>query len=41
MQGSLIYNQENNRSKTKNDPDDGIKTLIKITIMNMVKQRKR
>lgn len=41
MQQSLTYNQENNRTKTKDDPDDGIKTLIKITIMNMLKQRKR
>lgn len=41
MQESLTYKQENNRSKTKDDPDDGIKILIKITIMNMLKQRKR
>lgn len=41
MQESLTYIQENNRSKTKDDPDDGIKTRIKITIMNTLKQRKR
>lgn len=26
MQESLTYNQENNRSKTKDDPDNGIMT---------------
>lgn len=41
MQESLTYNQENNRSKTKDDPDDGIMTHANITIMNMLKQRKR